>query len=269
MDMISTSDLLKLLFVGGLLILVGWSVFDAWRDYGGKLLSVSQIKYRSKIKKIVEAAPANRKRWTHRKWIEIWGSLQKDLARRNAGRVSEQQWAVMVDLFQIARIKEGHVAKRTSPRRAVRTEGKLYVEAVHALAWENRFTVDAAYLEPIDFAVYRFSQLQEALADRRRLIQYFLAEDAQVEVAETLKLLDVIGYTQCKELLQTAYDEYCAQINLTVSDDTHAGRSVPSGHPPDWKDTQAWDDLLVEADRLAELTYRLNNYYDTEYPWDA
>lgn len=269
MDMISTSDFLKLLFVGGLLILVGWSVVDAWRDYGGKLLSVSQIKYRSKIKKFVEAAPPNRKRWTHRKWIEIWGTLQKDLVRRNTGRVSAGHWRVMVDLFQISQIKEGHVAKRTSPRRAVQTEGKLDVEGVHALAWENRFTVDEAYLEPIDFAVYRFYQLQNALADRRRLIAFFVAEDAQVEVAETLKLLDVIGYTKCKELLQAAYDDYCAHINLAVSDDIQAGRSVPSVHPPDWRDTPAWDDLLVEADRLAELTYRLNNYYHAEYPWAA
>ena len=153
--------------------MVGWSVFDGWRDYGGKLLSVSQIKVRAKIKKIVEAAPSNKKMWTHRKWIEIWGVLQKDLARHNTARVSAQQWRVLVDVFQIAQIKERHADKRTSPRRAFKTNGELHVEPVHALAWENRFTVDEAYLEPIDFAVYRFSQLQNALADRRRLIQFF------------------------------------------------------------------------------------------------
>jgi hypothetical protein len=265
--MILTSDLLKLLFVTGLLILVGWSVFDAWRDYGGKLLSVSQIKFRSRIKKIVESAPPNKKMWTHRQWVEFWGILQKDLARRNSARVSAQQWRVLVDLFQTAQIKEGHADKRTCPRRAVQTNDMQHVKRVHDLAWENRFTVDEAYLEPIDFVVYRFNKLQIALADRRQLIQFFLAEDAQVEVAETLKLLDFVGYTKCKELLQTAYGDYRAFIDMVVSDNDQTDSEVTSGHPLDWKDTPAWDDLLVEPDRLAELMYRLNNYYDEEYPW--
>ena len=94
-----------------------------------------------------------------------------------------------------------------------------------------------------------------------------MAEDAQVEVAETLKLLDLIGYSKCKELVQTAYGDYCGHIGMAASDNPQTGPNVPSSHPSDWTDTPAWDDLLVEADRLAELLYRLNDYYREVYPW--
>lgn len=262
-ELISTSDLLVLLFLSALLILIGWSVFDAWQDFGGKLLSLSQIKARAKIKKYVEAAPANQKAKTHKTWVTLWGTLQKDLERRNSGRVSAQQWQVLVDTFQIAQRKEGSVQKLTFPKRAQRTDDKMRVKTVHDLAWENKFTVDEEYLAPIDHIVYRFYVLQNALADRRGMIEFFSAENANSEVAETLRQLDLIGFAKCKELLETAYSDYRAHLDAVALSGT-GDRSTPL---QEWKDTPAWDELLVEPDMLAELIYRLNEYYYGAYPW--
>jgi hypothetical protein len=95
------------------------------------------------------------------------------------------------------------------------------------------------------------------------MIEFFSDENANTEVVETLRQLDLIGFAKCKELLETAYSDYRAHLDAVALSGT-GDRSTPL---QEWKDTPAWDELLVEPDMLAELIYRLNEYYYGAYPW--
>jgi len=258
---------LVFLIIGLGFLAVGVAIFSAWRKHGGLLFNGSQQNARGQIEQCIHKLPKDQRPWARKAWVRLWDEIQRDLTKLKTRDISSVHLAIYLERFETMRIIEGFAPKRNAPRRAVYSKGASSVVKVHNLARENRHTVYEDELEPIDFIAYRFDLLQQALAGRGALIELFYRQENKADVTALIEQLDLIDYKECRDLLRAAQQDFEDYLQICEKREFENEFEALDYHGQNFVDTKAWDKLLVEVDVLANVFYRLNEYYYDAYPW--